>query len=114
MGEKGEQSVYGLAKRIVNMIAVLSLCLTLTACSKQTTVHLSTTEPDEPVSQVETVVETEAGTPTYVLNTASKKIHLPGCGSVAKIKDENKEDYSGPISDLEGQGYTRCGSCKPE
>ena len=75
-------------------------------------VHLSTTEPDPPISQTETVAQAE--TPTYILNTASKKIHLPGCGSVAKIKNTNKEDYSGSLSDLEDQGYTRCGSCKPE
>ena len=99
-------------KRVACMIPMISLLLTLTACSKQTTVHLSTTEPDAPTSQAETVAETESS--AYILNTASKKIHLPGCGSVAKIKDENKEGYSGSISDLETQGYTRCGSCKPE
>lgn len=93
-------------------IWAILLLLLLTACAKQTTVHLSTTEPDPPISQTETVAQAE--TPTYILNTASKKIHLPGCGSVAKIKNTNKEDYSGSLSDLEDQGYTRCGSCKPE
>ena len=88
------------------------LSLLFTACSKQTTVHLATTEPDVLTSQAETVTETAKS--TYILNTASKKIHLPGCGSVKKIKDENKEGYSGSISDLEAQGYTCCGSCKPE
>ena len=94
------------------VIWAILLSLLLTACSRQTTVHLSTTAPDEPTSQTETVTETTES--AYILNTASKKIHLPGCGSVAKIKDENRESYSGPISDLEDQGYTRCGSCKPE
>lgn len=93
-------------------IWAILLSLLLTACAKQTTVHLSTMEPDPPTSQTETVAQAE--TPTYILNTASKKIHLPGCGSVAKIKNTNKEDYSGSLSDLEDQGYTRCGSCKPE
>ena len=106
--------MYYLRKYVAHIISAMLLLLALTACSKQTTVHLSTTEPDAPVSRAETVAETENGTPDYILNTASKKIHLPGCGSVAKIKDENKEGYSGSISNLEDQGYTRCGSCKPE
>ncbi len=95
-----------------NAIWAILLSLLLTACSKQTTVHLETTEPDASTTQAETMAETENS--AYILNTASKKIHFPGCGSVAKIKDENKEGYSGPISDLEAQGYTRCGSCKPK
>ena len=93
-------------------IWAILLSLLLTACAKQTTVHLSTTEPDPPISQTEAVAQAE--TPAFVLNTASKKIRLPGGGPVAKIKNATKEDCSGSLSDLEDQGYTRCGSCKPE
>lgn len=50
---------------------------------------------------------------SYVLNTNTMKIHLPGCRSVSTIKPENRQDVSCPISDLEAQGYSRCGNCHP-
>ncbi len=48
----------------------------------------------------------------YVLNTNSKKVHLPSCGSVKTIKSENyaeTDDLASAIS----QGYTACKRCKP-
>ncbi len=47
----------------------------------------------------------------YILNTSSKKIHLPECSSVTKMAEKNKQAYTGTIEDLEADGYTRCGSC---
>lgn len=47
----------------------------------------------------------------YVLNTASKKIHLPDCASVASIGESNKELYTGNYEDLLAQGYSLCGNC---
>lgn len=49
----------------------------------------------------------------FVLNTSSKKFHLPDCGSVATIKETNKESWNGPRSWLIEHGYEPCGSCKP-
>lgn len=49
---------------------------------------------------------------TYVLNTSSKKIHLPSCSSVGKIKSENyaeTDDYTSALS----EGYVPCKSCNP-
>ncbi len=48
---------------------------------------------------------------TYVLNTNSKKVHLPTCGSVNSIADHNKKVYTGYLSDLLNDGYTACGAC---
>lgn len=60
---------------------------------------------DEPAqSQVESV---------YILNTNTKKIHLPTCSSVKKIKEENKEEYTGNINDLLSNGYSACKKCNP-
>lgn len=56
--------------------------------------------------------ETEAYE-TFVLNTSSKKFHLPDCGSVASIKEKNKESWNGPRDWLIEHGYEPCGSCKP-
>ena len=52
-----------------------------------------------------------AETQEYVLNTASKKIHLPDCASVDSIGEKNKETYTGSYADLLAQGYTPCGNC---
>lgn len=47
----------------------------------------------------------------YVLNTSSKKIHLPDCSSVSSIGETNKEYYTGNYADLLAQGYSLCGNC---
>ena len=47
----------------------------------------------------------------YILNTGSKKIHLPDCPSVDSIKEENKEEYHGAPGDLLEEGYSFCGNC---
>ena len=49
----------------------------------------------------------------YVLNKSSKVFHKPGCGSVSKMKDKNKEYFSGNRQDLINQGYNPCGNCHP-
>lgn len=55
----------------------------------------------------------ESGEASYVLNTNSKKFHLPGCPSVGKMKESNRQDYTGSREDLIGQGYSPCGQCNP-
>lgn len=49
----------------------------------------------------------------YVLNTKSKKIHLPDCSSVEKIQEGNKEVTDKSRDELIDEGYDPCGSCKP-
>lgn len=49
----------------------------------------------------------------YILNTSSKKFHLPGCSGVEKIKEENRQSYSGTRQALIKDGYAPCGICKP-
>lgn len=57
--------------------------------------------------------ETDNTAGQYVLNTNTKKFHLPSCSSVADTREENKEEFVGSRSDLLGQGYEPCGRCKP-
>ena len=58
--------------------------------------------------------EGEAGAETaYVLNTSSKKFHLPSCGGVEDIKASNRSDYTGTREDVIAAGYDPCGRCKP-
>ena len=55
---------------------------------------------------------TEAGT-DYVLNTKSKKFHLPTCSGAAEMSPANRQDYFGDRQDLLDQGYSPCGLCNP-
>ena len=57
----------------------------------------------------------ETGEPeaAYVLNTKSKKFHLPTCSGAASLKEENREEYTGTREALIDQGYAPCGTCKP-
>ena len=50
---------------------------------------------------------------SYVMNTGTKKFHLPSCSSVAKIKDSNKQSFTGTREQLLDQGYSPCGMCNP-
>ncbi len=60
-----------------------------------------TTLPDEVLS-----AET-----TYVLNTNTKKVHLPSCSSAAKIAAKNYDESNDSLETILDQGYTRCGNC---
>lgn len=50
---------------------------------------------------------------SYILNTFSKKFHLPSCEGVASMNPANKKEYSGSRDDLIRKGYSPCQSCCP-
>lgn len=56
---------------------------------------------------------TTGGGQTYVLNTSSKKFHLPECSSVESIQAQNKQTVTCDRQDLIDQGYEPCGRCDP-
>lgn len=49
----------------------------------------------------------------YVLNTNTKKFHLPTCDSVTEMKDKNKKEVEGSREDIINDGYSPCGRCNP-
>ena len=49
----------------------------------------------------------------YVLNTNSKKFHLPTCGSVTQMKSANRKDVHDSRDALIAQGYAPCKRCNP-
>lgn len=72
--------------------------------STQKTVENNATEPaakSEPVGQ------------TYVLNTNTKKFHIPTCRSVKQMKDKNKKDFCGSREEVIAKGYSPCKICNP-
>lgn len=53
----------------------------------------------------------EKGQFTYVLNTNTKKIHLPSCSSVKEMKKEYQKEMQGDLDELEKEGYSACKKC---
>lgn len=74
-------------------------------------------EPSTPVTpqQPEESETTGAGAvqADYVLNTNTKKFHLPSCSSADDIKESNRQEYSGSREELIAQGYDPCKRCNP-
>lgn len=54
-----------------------------------------------------------AGEQEYVLNTNSRKFHLPDCSGAATISEANRQEYTGSRDALIAEGYEPCGRCKP-
>lgn len=51
---------------------------------------------------------------TYVLNTKTKKVHLPTCHYATSMTEENKAESDKTLEELISDGYTACGICKPD
>ena len=54
-----------------------------------------------------------AGSGAYILNTGTKKFHLPTCSSAAEIKAENRKESNATRYELMAEGYAPCGRCDP-
>lgn len=78
-----------------------------------------TTEPTKAPTTEPTKEPTPSPTPdnrqNYVLNTNPERmrIHKPSCSSVDEMNESNKKEVYSTIEELEKQGYTPCGRCKP-
>lgn len=71
---------------------------------------------DKSTTQTEqqTTANNKSGKTTYILNTSSKKIHLPSCSFVDRTKDENKKTVQLTAEELQeylNNGYTFCKTC---
>lgn len=49
----------------------------------------------------------------YILNTSTKKFHRPDCPSVAQMRSENRQEYTGNREALIQEGYSPCKQCSP-
>lgn len=70
---------------------------------------LSTDAPKQ--TEAEETKETWDG--KYVLHTKNKKIHKSTCTYAKSINEDNRQEYTGSLDELIGNGYTACGTCKP-
>ena len=50
---------------------------------------------------------------TYVLNTNTGKFHLPGCSSVDRMSEANKQSFTGTRDEVLAMGYEPCKRCNP-
>lgn len=55
----------------------------------------------------------QAAVQTYILNTNSKKFHLPSCSSATQMKAVNRKEFTGTRDELIAEGYEPCKSCNP-
>lgn len=60
----------------------------------------------------DTSVQPALGT-DYVLNINTHKFHYPSCASVKKMKDKNKQFFTGTREEVLAMGYSPCGNCHP-
>ena len=72
----------------------------------------SVTEPPATEEVVTDDTAEELSCP-YVLNRRSKKFHDPTCSSVAKIKEQNRGNFTGERQELLTRGYEPCKVCNP-
>ena len=49
----------------------------------------------------------------YVLNTNTKRFHLPTCSSVEDMKEKNKKEVTCSREELITDGYVPCQRCNP-
>ena len=100
-------------KKVLALTLGLTMALSLAACGGNTgssTSGSGAASSSAGSSSGETGAETEQH---YVLNTNSKKFHLPDCSGVENMNPSNRQDYTGTRQSLLDQGYSPCGTCKP-
>ncbi len=56
---------------------------------------------------------TEGEMGDYVLNTNSKKFHIPSCSGAVDMSEKNRQDFSGSRDLLIAQGFEPCSQCNP-
>ncbi len=49
----------------------------------------------------------------YVLNTSSKKFHIPSCRTVRQMAEKNYQEFNGTRDEAISNGYNPCGVCNP-
>ena len=49
----------------------------------------------------------------WILNTNTKKVHVPTCNSVKQMKEKNKKESNLSPEELKEKGYEPCKNCNP-
>lgn len=94
--------------KVADDVDIVSAADTTEATEEQT---IATTEANTTGTNSASNSDFENQEMTFILNTNSKKIHLPDCRSVGDMAEHNKEECVSTLSELKGRGYTPCGRC---
>jgi len=62
----------------------------------------------------EEIISSDTQSPKWILNTSSKKVHRTDCKHVMDISEKNKKESFASLQELFEEGYTACGTCKPQ
>lgn len=81
--------------------------------SEKAATPVSPGKPTENTTTPEPQQSTSQSQCDYVLNTNTKKFHLPSCSSADDIKATNRKDYNGSRDDLIAWGYVPFKRCSP-
>ena len=100
--------------------------LDIVATKEEPTEQIEETTKEEPQvveeekeeEKVEPKVEenkVEESQPEYhwILNTNTKKVHIPTCNSVKQMKEKNKKESDLSPEELKEKGYEPCKNCNP-
>ena len=99
-------------KRLVLILAVLSLLLSFAGCASVQEIRAQL--PEVAAATVRTMPEPEPEPEiTYVLNKNTKKFHYPDCASVDEMKAKNRLDVSWDRDEVIAKGYVPCKRCNP-
>lgn len=74
---------------------------------------LQNTPPAVKPTQTPSKAPEKVNASTYVLNTNTKKFHLPDCSSVDEMMSWNREYVNMSRDEIIAQGYKPCQRCKP-
>jgi DNA-entry nuclease len=89
------------------------ICFNVYAYNNQPGIQIDYTTGKSTLIDDETTGSTGAESEEYILNISTKKFHSAACEQGQKIKDENKQKYTGNREDLLGNGYSPAGCCEP-
>ena len=100
------KNVWMAGRRMV-ILCVIS-CFMLCGCEKENTKYFTAGRHDEEFSWQ----TPSPSTVLYVLNTSSRRIHLPDCRYVQAMSQEHLREID-DVSQALAEGYTACGHCHP-
>jgi len=103
-GDPGDQAATAQTLSAKKSAAVSAAATVSTAATESTSAAVSALTPETESVPVST---------EYILNTSTKKIHLPTCKSVKQMKEKNKKVTTESKESLISKGYSPCGNCKP-
>lgn len=86
---------------------------TFSAASSANNQTATSTAPATSGTTVKEDTSSSTSAATYILNTNTKKFHIPGCSSIKQMNDSNKKEFSGSRDELISQGYDPCKKCNP-